>query len=64
MHVHLEMSISQQKLPQNLNNNNNLLCGVCTKLYFKMYKIYLVVITILVFYQIKSEETFFALPVR
>ena len=50
MHAQLEMSMSQQKLPQNLNNNNdnNFLRGVSTKLYFKMYKIYLVVITILV----------------
>ena len=65
MHAQLEMSISQQKLSQNLNNNNNLLCGVSTKLYFKMYKIYLVMITILVFLsdQIRGN-IFFALLVR
>ena len=43
MHVQLEMSISQQKLPQNLINNN-LLCSIFTKLYFKMYKMMIAIL--------------------
>ena len=49
------MSISQQKLPQNLINNNNLLRGVSAKLYFKMYKIYSAVVLVFLFDQIRGK---------